>query len=104
MEFDIMATIQQGATIPVAVACFLIGAWLKSAKFIPDELIPIILGVAGIAGVLWFNGWAVTPDNVLGGIFSAALAVYAHQTGKQVFAAVTTAKKDDEAPGGDLDA
>lgn len=104
MELDIMATIQQGATIPVAVACFLVGAWLKNVKFIPDEFIPIILGVIGVVGVLWGNGWAVTPDNVLGGIFSAALAVYAHQTGKQVFSAVVTAKKDDETPGGDLNA
>lgn len=99
MELDIMATIQQGATIPVAVACFLIGAWLKNVKFIPDEFIPIILGVAGVVGVLWFNGWAVTPDNVLGGIFSAALAVYAHQTGKQVFEVITTAKTDKSAGG-----
>lgn len=100
MELDIMATIQQGATIPVAVVCFLVGAWVKKVSFIPDEFIPIILGVIGVAGVLWFNGWAVNPENVFGGVFSAALAVYAHQTGKQVTKAITTAQDD---AGGDED-
>lgn len=101
MELDIMATIQQGATIPVAVVCFLMGAWLKKISFIPDEFIPIALGVVGVVGVLWFNGWAVTPENVFGGIFSAALAVYAHQTGKQMTEAIA---KADAKPGGDGDA
>lgn len=101
MELDIMATIQQGATIPVAVVCFLVGAWLKKANFIPDEFIPLILGAIGVVGVLWFNGWAVTPDNVIAGIFSAALAVYAHQNGKQL-SDIIKANKDDATPGGDL--
>lgn len=99
MELDILATIQQGATIPVAVVCFLVGAWLKRISFIRDEFIPIILGVLGVVCVLWFSGWAVTPENVFGGIFSAALAVYAHQTGKQVFEVITTAKTDKSAGG-----
>ena len=99
MELDIMATIQQGATIPVAVVCFLVGAWLKKVSFIPDEFIPIILGVIGVVGVLWSGGWIINPENVFGGIFSAALAVYAHQTGKQVFEAITTAKTDKSADG-----
>lgn len=88
MEFDIMNTIQQGATISVAVVCFLFGTWLKRLKFFPDELIPAALGALGVVGVLWLNGWTVTPENVIGGIFSAALAVYAHQNGKQIAAAL----------------
>lgn len=99
MELDIMATIQQGATIPVAVVCFLVGAWLKKVRFVPDGFIPLILGAIGVAGVLWFSGWAVTPENVIAGIFSAALAVYAHQSGKQLSEVIKV--KDDETPGGD---
>lgn len=95
MELDIMTTIQQGAAIPVAVVCFLAGAWLKRVSFVPDELIPVLLGVIGVAGVLWFSGWAVTPENVVSGIFSAALAVYAHQSGKQLSAMVKDAVEGD---------
>ena len=102
MELDIIATIQQGATIPVAVVCFLAGAWLKKVNFVPDEFIPLILGAIGVAGVLWSSGWAVTPENVIAGIFSAALAVYAHQNGKQL-SEVIKVNKDDTTPGGGLD-
>ena len=101
MELDIMATIQQGAMLPVAVVCFLAGAWLKKVNFVPDEFIPVILGAIGVVGVLWSYGWAVTPENVIAGIFSAALAVYAHQNGKQL-SEIIKANKDDTTPDGDL--
>lgn len=103
MGFDIMAIIQQYAVIEVAAVCFILGYLLKHtfAGF-PDEFIPLLLGAVAIVAALWMNGWSVTPENILKGICSAALAVYAHQNGKQISEAMN-AKKDDEKPGGGLD-
>ena len=85
MELDIMAIVQQYAIVPVAAVCFLVGWLLKNvwAKF-PVNYIPMVLLPVGLFGALWLNGWAITPENVLAGICSAALAVYLHQTCKQL--------------------
>ena len=100
MEMDIVGIIQQYALIPVTAACFLVGWLLKNiwAGF-PNQFIPLVLLPVAIVGVLWLNGWAVTPENLFAGICSAALAVYLHQTGKQLFEVVTTDKVE---PGGDV--
>lgn len=82
---NIMELIQQYAVIPVAGVCYLVGYLLKTVfenfqnKYIPLALLPV-----GIFGVLWINAWAVTPEIILSGICSAALAVYIHQNGKQL--------------------
>lgn len=98
MEFDVMTIIQQYAVIEVAAVCFLLGYLLKHtfAGF-PDEFIPLLLGVVAIVAALWLNGWDITPENILKGVCSAALAVYAHQNGKQLSSAV---KNDNALQGG----
>lgn len=85
MNLDIMAIIEQYSLIPVAAVCWMLGWLLKHvwAGF-PDRFIPVALLPVAIVGVLWLNGWAVTPENILAGISSAAVAVYAHQTAKQL--------------------
>lgn len=98
---DIMEIINQYAIIPVAVACFLAGWLLKNVwadfnnKFIPLVLLPI-----GIVGTLWLNEWAITPENIMAGISSAALAVYAHNTGKHL---AELKPPDETTTGGDLE-
>lgn len=93
MELNIMAFVEQYALIPVAAVCWLMGWLLKHvwADF-PNRFIPVVLLPIAIVGVLWLNGWAVTPENILAGICSAAVAVYAHQTVKQI------AEKDADLP------
>lgn len=86
---DIINLIQQYAVIPVALACYLIVEGVKivwpelDKRWIPLEVVPL-----GFIGVFWINNWAVTFDTVLGGICSAALSVWAHQTVKQTSTAV----------------
>lgn len=101
MEMDIMAIIQDYALVPVAVACFLVGWMLKHiwAGF-PNRFIPLVLLPIAIVGVLWLNAWAITPENIMAGISSAALAVYAHQTGKNL-AEIKPPDADESAAGGD---
>lgn len=97
MEMDIMGIIQQYAIIPVAAVCFILGWLLKNvwAGF-PNKFIPLALLPVAVVGVLWLNAWAITPENIMAGICSAALAVYLHQNGKQLIA---EAEND---PGGDV--
>ena len=85
MNLDIMTFVEQYALIPVAAVCWLMGWLLKHvwADF-PNRFIPVVLLPIAIVGVLWLNAWAVTPENVLAGICSAAVAVYAHQAVKQI--------------------
>ena len=102
-DMDIMAIIQQYALIPVAAACFLFGWLLKNvwADF-PNEYIPLLLLPVAVAGVLWLNGWEVTPQNIMAGVCSAALAVYLHQNGKHLIVKTDPPQSDDTTPGGDL--
>lgn len=102
MELDIMGIIQQYAVVPVAAVCFMLGYMLKRvfATF-PDNFVPLALLPVGIVGVLWVNGWAVTPENIIAGICSAALAVYLHQNYKQL-TDTTTAAADPDTKGGGL--
>jgi len=98
MEMDILSFIQEYAVLPVAAVCFLLG-WLLKNTFaaFPDKFIPVALVPVGLVGVLWLNAWAFTPENVLAGICSAALAVLIHQSGKQLIA---KAEADKVEPGG----
>ena len=85
MNLDIMTFVEQYALIPVAAVCWMMGWLLKHVwENFPNRFIPLVLLPIAIVGVLWLNSWAVTPENVLAGICSAAVAVYAHQAVKQI--------------------
>ena len=84
MDFDVMGIVQQYAVLPVAVVCYLFGALLKRLEWVADKYIPLAVLPLGVLGVLWTNAWAVTFEGVLAGVCSAAMAVYAHQVGKQL--------------------
>lgn len=85
MNLDIMTFVEQYALIPVAAVCWMVGWLLKHVwEGFPNRFIPLVLLPIGIVGVLWLNAWAVTPENVLAGICSTAVAVYAHQAVKQI--------------------
>ena len=101
MEMDIMGIIQDFAIVPVAAFCFIVG-WLTKNIWegFPNKFIPLLLLPLGVVGVLWLNAWAVTPETIMAGISSAALAVYAHQTGKHI-AELKPPDVDESAAGGD---
>lgn len=85
MTIDIMSIVEQYAVIPVTAVCWMAGWLLKhvwegfSNRYIPLALLPV-----GVVSVLWINAWSVTPETLLGGICSAAAAVWLHQVGKQL--------------------
>lgn len=85
MELDIMAIVQEYAILPVAAVCVLLGYLLKNtwAAF-PNQFIPLVLLPVALVGVMWLNAWAITPENVMAGVCSAALAVYVHQNIKHL--------------------
>ena len=84
MEFDVITLLQEYAQLPVALLCWIIGYALKHyVTKLPNNYIPLILGVLGVGSVLWIN-WAISFELVLSGLCSAALAVWAHQLGKQL--------------------
>ena len=85
MEINILDIINQYAIIPVATVCFFVGWLLKNvwANF-NTKLIPVVLLPVGLVGALWLKGWAFTPETIMAGICSAALAVYVHSTGKHI--------------------
>lgn len=85
MTIDIMSIVEQYAIIPVAAVCWMVGWLLKHVwEGFPNRYIPVAILPIGIVSVLWINAWAVTPETILGGVCSAAAAVWLHQVGKQL--------------------
>jgi len=79
----------------VAVMLYVLGMIFKSASFIKDKFIPLLLGVTGIVlAFVWIVGsteiktlqdWLTAVyTGVVQGILCAGAAVYAHQTVKQL--------------------
>lgn len=98
MEFDVMAIVQDYAIIPVAAVCVLLGYLLKNTwEGFPNQYIPLVLLPVALAGVLWLNGWAITPENVMAGVCSAALAVYVHQNVKHLGELIKPPEAEEEA-------
>lgn len=81
---------QIGTVLAIVVICYLIGMAAKAIKVVKDEIIPVIVGVAG--GILGVVGMYVIPDfpvnDVLNaiavGIVSGLASTGANQIGKQI--------------------
>lgn len=85
MNIDIMSIVEQYAVIPVAAVCWMVGWLMKHVwEGFPNRFIPVAIVPIGIVSVLWLNAWAVTPETILGGVCSAAAAVWLHQVGKHL--------------------
>lgn len=67
--------------IPVVLGiCLVVGFIIK--KWISDvdnKWIPTIVTILGAILAVWFNGWVVTPDVVLGGLVTGAASTGMHQ-------------------------
>lgn len=81
---------QIGTVLAIVIICYLIGMAAKAIKVVKDEIIPVIVGVAG--GILGVVGMYVIPDfpvnDVLNaiavGIVSGLASTGANQIGKQI--------------------
>ena len=49
-----------GTVLAIVVICYLVGLAAKQAKGIPDERIPVIVGIAG--GLIAIPGMYIIPD------------------------------------------
>lgn len=63
--------------------CLCIGYVVKtSIPKIPNNMIPLIMAVLGVALNVWFNAFSFTPDILLGGLFSGLASTGLHQAFK----------------------
>ena len=72
--------------IPIIVGiCLCIGYIVKKwIKDVDNKWIPTICAVIGLVIALWINGWSITPQVVLQGLFSGLSATGLHQLFKQL--------------------
>ena len=67
-----LSTLTQYLSIAVVGICLCVGYILKHA--VPGDkinrFIPLIMGALGLGIQLWISRFSVTPDTVLGGLFS----------------------------------
>lgn len=66
----------QDYTVAIVVAlCFCIGFIFKKwIKDVSNKWIPTICAIVGIFFNIWVNGWAISPEIILGGLASGLAA------------------------------
>lgn len=57
-----------------------------------DNFIPLIMAVLGVVLNVWINGFAISPEILLGGMFSGLASTGLHQTFKQIIEAIGKSK------------
>ena len=71
--------------MPVVVGiCLCIGYIIKMWTPADNRIIPTACGILGIFLAVWFNGWTVTPQIVLSGMFSGLASTGLHELFKQL--------------------
>ena len=67
--------------------CLLVGQIIKtSIPKLDNKYIPLIVGVLGVVINVWYNGWAFTPEILLGGLASGWASTGAYETIKNLMA------------------
>lgn len=78
--------IMEFVVVVVLGICLCIGYIIKHV--IPGDtvnrFIPLILGVLGVVLNVWFNGWQLTPEILLGGLASGLASTGLHQVFKNL--------------------
>lgn len=64
-----MDIMQIGTSLTIIVICYLIGLGAKASDLVKDNLIPVIVGVAG--GILGVAGLYIMPDFPAGDVMTA---------------------------------
>ena len=72
--------------VPVTlIVCLCVGYIVK--HFVPtdkvNKFIPLIMAVLGVVLNMWLNGFAITPEILLGGLASGLASTGLHQAFKQ---------------------
>lgn len=66
-----MEFLNQYVVVLVLSICLIVGNIIKhSLDFIPNKYIPLIMAILGVILNTWFNGFAFTPEILLGGLAS----------------------------------
>lgn len=75
----------QGFMSPIIVGiCLVIGFVIKKwIKDVDDKYIPTICAVVGVLVAIWIEGFVLTPETLLTGLFSGLASTGMHQMFKQ---------------------
>lgn len=80
LDFEVTAQLDE-SLVPLAIALYIIGIFLKATPRIADWCIPWVLLIAAIVAANVLQGWSV--DSTLQGILSCGIAVLGDQLCKQ---------------------
>ena len=64
--------------------CLCVGFVIKKIDKIPNNYIPLIMAILGSTINVWANGLKISPDILLGGMFSGLASTGLHQLFKQL--------------------
>lgn len=64
--------------------CLCVGFVIKKIEKIPNNYIPLIMAILGATINFWANGLKISPDILLGGMFSGLASTGLHQMFKQI--------------------
>lgn len=84
--------------VVLVLTLFAIGYIIKNTPAfhkVSNDVIPIVLPLVSVAICILTRTGTMT-DAVMGGIINAAFAVWAHQTGKNIFNLLPSGYEDDE--------
>lgn len=68
----------------VAGICLCVGFIIKLWTPADNRIIPTVCGLLGIVLAVWFNGWTVTPQIVLSGMFSGLASTGLYEAFRQL--------------------
>lgn len=79
MEF--MEILSDYLVLVVFGVCLIVGQIIKtSIPKLDNKYIPLIVGTLGVVINVWYNGWILTPEILLGGLVSGWASTGAYET------------------------
>lgn len=82
---NLMIFLNESLVLMIVAVCLCIGFIIKN--IIPadkvNRFIPLIVAVLGVILNIWYSGWTITPDVLLGGLVSGLASTGLHQVFKQ---------------------
>ena len=82
---NLITILNESIVLVVLIICLCVGFIIKN--IIPNDkinrFIPLIVAILGVLINVWYNGFAFTPEIVLGGLISGLASTGLHQLLKQ---------------------